>query len=242
MDDRLSIEQLNELLPGLGPLAELVSGGIKLDRQAIRGIALSLGIDGQEWAFTELELWSSILMKLMSYSEDTIVAELRSRGIPEFPARLAYRSAKPKPMKVEPQFIDFGTLKIGEIAEPRTLTVSGERVIRALSGPRIKVTLLDSGHAKTLVRIQLAKGASGEIIRDEITLQSSTSELRVLVTAQWEAEPPLLSWCPLCGDKIKKKSLFFNNAARKYECLNLECKHEFPYPDKRVSEFNNTHK
>ena len=244
MSNQLSEEQLSELLPGLGPLAELVSTGTKLDRQALRGIASSIGIDGQEWALTELELWSHILVKSKdtSYTEDTIVAELQSRAIPEFPARLAYRSAKPKPMKVEPQFIDFGYLKIGERAEPFTLTVSGERVIKALSGPRLKVNLLDSGLAKTLVRVQLIDGGAGEILKDEVILQGITGEIRIPVTAQWEAEPQLLSWCPICGDKIKKKSLFFNKSAPKYECLNLECKREFPYPDKRVNQYNDTHK
>ncbi len=244
MSNQLSEEKLSELLPGLGPLAELISAGTKLDRQSLRGIASGIGIDGQEWALTELELWSRILTnsKDTSYTEDAIVAELRSRGIPEFPARLAYRSAKPKPMKVEPQFIDFGHLKIGERAEPCTLTVSGERVIKAQSGPRLKVNLLDSGLAKTLVRVQLGDGGAGEILKDEVILKGITGEIRIPVTAQWEAGPPLLSWCPICGDKIKKKSLFFNNTTRKYECLNLECKHEFPYPDKRVNQYNDTHK
>lgn len=244
MDKQLPEEQLNELLPGLKRLAEIVSAGETLDRKAFRDIASSINIDGQQWVIEELELWSHILVKSKdnSYTEDTIVAELRIRGIPEFPARLAYKSAKPKPMKVEPQFVDFGKLQIGDRAEPRTLVVTGERVIKALCGPRIKVTLLDSGLAKTLVRIQLADGTAGEVIKDEITLRGSTGELMIQVTAQWEAEPQLLSWCPDCGDKIKKKSLFFNKGVPKYECLNLACKHEFPYPDKRVSDYNNTHK
>ena len=242
MSNQLSEEKLSELLPGLGPLAELVSAGTTLDRQALRGIASSIGIDGQEWALTELDLWSHILAKSKdtSYTEDAIVAELRSRGIPEFPAMLACKSAKPKPMKVEPQFIDFGYLKIGERAEPRTLTVSGERVIKVLSGPRLKVTLLDSGLAKTLVRVQLSGGGAGEILKDEVILQGSTGELRIPVTARWEKEPSLLSWCPEC--KIEKKSLFYNQRERKYECLNLACKHEFSYPDKRVNQYNDTHR
>ena len=243
MSNQLSEEKLSELLPGLGPLAEIISAGTKLDRQALRGIASSISIDGQEWALTELELWSHILAKSKdtSFTEDAIVAELQSRGIPEFPAKLAYRSAKPKPMKVEPQFIDFGRLKIGERAEPRTLTVSGERVIKALSGPRLKINLLDSGLAKTLVRLQLSDGGAGEILKDEVILQGITGEIRIPVTAQWEAEPTLLSWCPDCGPAhINKKSLFYNKYAKRYECF--RCKHEFPYPDKRVSQYNDTHK
>ena len=244
MSEPLSEENLSELLPSLGPLAELVSVGTMLNRQALRAIATNIGIDGQEWALTELEIWSHILAKSKenSITEDAIVTELQSRGIPEFPARLAYRSAKPKPMKVEPQFIDFGVLKIGERAEPHTLTVSGERVIKTLSGPMIKVALLESGQGKTLVRVQLSGEGTGEILKDEVVLQGSTGELRIPVTARWEKGPPLLSWCPICGDKIRKKSLFFNNSERKYECLNLECKREFPYPDKQVDNYNKNHK
>lgn len=244
MSEPLSEENLSELLPGLGPLAELISAGTTIDRHALRSIASSIGANGQEWAFTELELWSDILARSKdnSNTEDSIVAELQSRGIPEFPARLAYRSAKPKPMKVEPPFIDFGVLKIGEVAEPRMLTVSGEHVSKAISGPMIKVTLLESGQRKTLVRVQLCSDSTGEILKDEVVLQGSTGEVKIPITAQWEKGPPRLSWCPICGDKIRKKSLFFNNVTLKYECLNLECKREFPYPDKQVDNYNKNHK
>jgi hypothetical protein len=243
MDSRLSEEKLNELLPGLKQLAELISSGESFDRRALRDIASSIGLDGQEWALTELELWSHILMKSkdVAYTEDAIMVELRNRGIPEFPARLACKSAKPKPLKVEPQFVDFGNLQIGERAEPRMITVSGGPIIKAISGSRIKVTLLDAGHAKTLVRVELIEGTAGEILKDEIILRSNTGELRVSVAAHWAAEPPLLSWCPDCGpEHINKKSLFYNKYAKQYECF--RCKHEFPYSDKRVSEYNKTHK
>jgi hypothetical protein len=49
-------------------------------------------------------------------------------------------------------------------------------------------------------------------------------------------EPPLLSWCPDCGEKIKKKSLFYNHYEKRYECF--YCKHMFQYPDKRVAKYN----
>jgi hypothetical protein len=244
MDSLLPEENLNELLPGLKRLAEIISGGETLDRKAFRSIVSEIGIDGEEWAFVELELWSQILIKCKdnSYHKNTIETELQNRGVPKASAELACYLAKPKPMKVDFPHVDFGNLKIGEKPEPRTLIVTGERVIKALCGPRIKVTLLDSGLAKTLVRIQLLGENAGESIKDEITLKGSSSEIRIFVAAQWEAEPSLLSWCPDCGDKIKKKSLFFNKSASKYECLNLACKHEFPYPDKHVSEYNNSHK
>lgn len=244
MSNQLPEEKLNELLPGLSRLAELISAGETPGKGDFHAITSSIDINGQEWAIKELELWCDILIKSreVSYSEDKIIAELRDRGIPEFPAKLAYQRAKPQPMKADSQFVDFGTLKIGERAEPRTLTVIGERVIKVICGSRVKVTLLDSGIAKTLVRIHIADGAAGEIIKDEITLRGFTGVLRIPVTAQWEAEPPLLSWCPNCGGRVGKKSLFFNKINRKYECLNLACRCEFPYPETKVDYYNKTHK
>ena len=90
--------------------------------------------------------------------------------------------------------------------------------------------------------MQLSSEGASEILKDEVVLQGSTGELRIPVTAQWEKEPPLLSWCLICSDRIGKKSLFFNKNACKYECLNLECKHEFPYPDKLVAQYNDSHR
>jgi|GEM_PF-4685485 hypothetical protein len=244
MDNLLPEEQLNTLLPGLKQLAEIVSSGEMLDQKAFRSILLEMGINGEEWMFLELERWGQILMNCINNSlpNNIIETELQNRGIPKASAELACYLAKPKPMKVDSPHVDFGILKIGERPEPRTLIVTGERVITPCCGPGIEVTLLDSGLTKTLVRIQLLGGKAGEYIRDEITLKGRESEVRVSVTAQWEAEPPRLSWCPDCGAKIKKKSLFFNKGALKYECLNLSCKHEFSYPDQRVSGFNNTHR
>lgn len=242
MSDRVPEDKLNELLPCLSLLAELISTGRKLDRQILVNITSETGINGEEWAFAELELWGSILIKCRdkSCTKDDIVAELRNRGIPEFPAMLAYESAKPKPLTIEPKSVDFGCLKIGEGAST-TLQASGEPIVEPPTcSSRLKITLLKSGEAKTLVKLQLSSGASGESIKEEIVLRGITDEVRLTVTARWEEERPLLSWCPIHGNKIGKKSLFYNKYTQKYECF--YGKEEFPYPDKRVTEYNETHK
>lgn len=236
MSDRLPEDKLNELLPCLGPMAELISVGSKIDRQTLVNITSEMGIDGKEWAFTELEMWGGILVKCRNKSDtkDNIVAELRNRGIPEFPAMLAYESAKPKPLTIEPKFVDFGCLKLGEGAST-TLQANGEPIVRVIAGNRLKITLLKSGPAKTLVKLQLSSGTSGESIREEIVLRGSTGEVKVTVAARWEEERPRLSYCPVC--KISKKSLFWNYVDKKYECLNLQCKATGPELDKLVSPY-----
>ena len=236
MSDRLPEDKLNELLPCLRPMADLISVGIKIDRQILVNITSEIGIDGEKWAFAELELWGNILSKCRdkSSNKDAVVTELRNRGILEFPAMLAYERAMPKPLTIEPKFVDFGCLKLGEEAST-TLQASGEPIVDAITGSRLKITLLKSGPAKTLVKLQLTGGASGESIKEEITLRGNTGEVRVTVTASWEEERPRLSYCPIC--KISKKSLFWNYVDKKYECLNLECKATGPDLDKLVSPY-----
>jgi len=236
MSDKLPEDKLNELLPCLGPVAELLSVSNEIDRQSLMKVISDVRINGEEWALAELELWCSILCKCRdkSNTKEAVVAELRSRGIPEFPAMLAYESAKPKPLTVEPKSIDFGCLKFGEGASA-TLQASGEPIVKVIAGNRLKVSLLKSGPAKTLVKIQLSSGAGGESISEEIVLQGNTGEARVTITARWEEERPRLSYCPVC--KISKKSLFWNYVDKKYECLNLACKATGPDLDHLISPY-----
>jgi hypothetical protein len=243
MNSKLPEEKLVELLPGLKRLAELVSAGELLDRREFLSITSEIGIDGGDWALDELEIWSQILIKHKGnpHAKEAIVTELYERGVPEFPAMLACDLAKPKPITVDPAFIDFGCLEIGDVVT-KMITVSGEHIkkVECLGSRRLKITLLNK-LGTTLVQVQASNGTAGEIIKDEIILQSNTSELRVSVAAHWAAEPPLLSWCPVCGpENINKKSLFYNKYDKRYECF--RCKHEFPYSDKQVSEYNKTHK
>jgi len=236
MSDRLPEGKLNELLPCLGPIAELISIGEKLERQILVNIISEIGINEEEWAFSELELWGNILVKCRDKlsNKDAVVTELRNRGIPEFPAMLAYESARPRSLTIEPKFIDFGCLKFGEGAST-TLQASGEPIVKVVGGSRLKITLLKSGPAKTLVKLQLSGGASSEPIKEEIILRGNTGEVRVTVTARWEEERPRLSYCPVC--KISKKSLWWNYRDKQYECLNLECKATGPDIDKLVSPY-----
>lgn len=245
MDNQLPVEKLNKLLPALSHIAERISTGNRMDRNMLTEILLDTGIDKEDQALEELELWSQILGKARNASSDAeknaVVAELRGRGIPEFPAILAADSASPKPLSVEPQHIDFGCLMPGEGANA-TLQVSGGLVGATVSSDYLKLTLLKKDSGITLVKVILSSGSQGETLQDNIMLQGEINELKVLVTARWDKvadEPPLLSWCPICAEKVKKKSLFYNRFAQKYECFH--CKHEFPYPDERVSLYNDSH-
>ncbi len=223
MPDSLPEEKLNLLLPCLGQLAKVISIGENLDRHILAQIASRVDLSKEEWAIEELQFWGSILGKIpeSSNAKELIVAELQSRGIPEFPAMLAFESAKPKPLNVEPKYIDFGILEIGEGAST-TLQANGEPILEVIESARVKVSLLKQPSNKTLVKLQLTKGNSGESITEKIKLRGKSSEVVVTITARWEEEKPLLSFCPVC--KISKKSLFWNKYENIYECLNLECK------------------
>jgi len=245
LDNQLPIEKVNKLLPALSLIAERICIGNIPDRHTLEEILLSVGVEREMWALEELGLWSKILEPARNASDDiggnAIVAELEDRGIPKFSAILAVNEASPKPLSVEPQHIDFGCLMPGEGANA-TLQVSGGLVRATVSSDYLKLTLLKKDSGITLVKVMLSSGSKGETLQDNIILQGEINELRVLVTARWEKvadESPLLSWCPLCAEKIKKKSLFYNRFARKYECF--YCKQEFPYPDKRISLYNDSH-
>lgn len=242
MIDRLPEEQINELLPCLGSMAELISIGKHIDRKVLTQIIPQSGLHGDDWIFSELGIWASILSKCLdkTHTKDNVLSELRDRGIPEFPAVLAYDAAKPKPMTVEPKTVDFGCLKMDDGANT-TLQVSGEPVVDVLAGKRFKVILKPSESDKTLIKLQLMKGMPGESIREEIVFRGNTCEVNVIIMARWENPPPRLSWCPNCGNSIKKKSLFFNPNNKSYECFNLMCKWTFSYPNKEVDEYNRNH-
>lgn len=92
MDNRLTEEKLNRLLPALSLLAEDVGERVLLDSVSLREILVSVGEDKEEQAFTELQLWAKTLEKVRDNPDDkknAAIAELRNRGIPEFPAMLA---------------------------------------------------------------------------------------------------------------------------------------------------------
>jgi len=245
MQDRLSEERLSKLLPMIPLLAEYISGGNAPDRSIYTKMLRGIGLETEDWAVQELEIWTVVLKKVRdssSESENTsIVAQLLGRGIPEASAILACHSAKPKPLSVEPERIDLGILSPGEEASA-TLTVTGGLIKEVLSSKRLNVSLLRTTGGNTLIKVVVSGGNAGESLVDQIILRGDRGELKVPVTARWERtqdKPPLLSWCPDC--RIKEKSLFYNHYAREYECLNLICKHKFPYPDKRVKEYNDTH-
>lgn len=246
MEDILPEEQLTRLLPALRPLAEHISAehisdGDTVDQDALQDILSSKRIDSEDWSIQELRRWADILVKAHNASsdieKDAIKAELEERGILEFPARLAVELASPKPLSVKPQYIDFGRLIPGEGADV-TLTVTGGHVKATTRDSRIKLTMFNRGSGVTLVKVILSGGSDERPLQADIILQGERGQLMVPVKARW-LEPPLLSWCPICADQLRKKSLFYNKYARRYECFH--CKHEFPYNDKSVRAYNEIH-
>jgi hypothetical protein len=86
-------EKLARLLPALSLLAEDIGEGIPLNRDSLAEILVSVGLNREEWAFEELGIWSKTLEKARDNSghaqNDALIAELKSRGIPEFPSILS---------------------------------------------------------------------------------------------------------------------------------------------------------
>ena len=243
MGNQLPEEKLSKLLPALSVLAERISTGNMPDQHTLEKILLSVGVERERWALEELGLWSKILEPARNISDDimgnAIVAELEGRGIPEASAILAADEASPKPLSAEPQYIDFGSLTPGEGANA-TLQVSGGLVRATVNSDHLKLTLLKKDSGITLVKVMLSSGSKGEILQDNIILQGKRNELKVPVTVRWEkvvVEPPRLQFCPLCGKKLGKKSLFWNYLDKKYECLNLKCKAQGPSLDRLISPY-----
>ena len=249
MDIKPTEEELNKLNEAFSHLADLISDEINPDKTAIEKVLQSAGLNkNHQWMRNVLEQACPLLERAHNDIQDTekktIVDELEALGLKRFAAIFTYDQAKPKPLSAEPPLINFGCLKIGEGANT-TITVSGgivdERKVK--SNRRLKVSVFQKSSGPTLVKIQISPGNAGELFEDELFLPCNKGDLRIPISARWEKspeEPSLLSWCPLCAQKVKKKSLFFNRYTKQYECF--YCKHIFPYPDKGVDDYNNTHK
>lgn len=93
MESRLSDEKLARLLPALSLLAEDMGERVSISASSLHEILVSVGMDGEEQAFGELQLWAKTLENVRDNPNDNqkkaAIGELRSRGIPEFPAMLA---------------------------------------------------------------------------------------------------------------------------------------------------------
>ena len=209
MDIGPTEEELSKLHEALSYLADLISDGLNPNKAALEKILQKVSLNSNhQWIRNILERACPILQRAHDDVDGTekklIVGELEALGMKNFPAILTYDKAKPKPLSVEPPLINFGCLKLGEGANT-TLKVSGGLVKDVINNRRLEVSLLQTDSGTTLVKIQLSQGNSGESFNDEIILRCDRGDLKVPVAARWEKapeEPPLLSWCPIHGDKI----------------------------------------
>jgi len=86
---------------------------------------------------------------------------------------------------VKPQSIDFGSLSHGQGATV-ALNVRGGPGNVAFSSDHFRVTPTSFTHEGGDIEITLLSGSSGELIWDEIALQTNAQEIRVPITARWE--------------------------------------------------------
>ncbi len=94
----------------------------------------------------------------------------------------------------EPQSIDFGSLNPGQGVSV-TLRVRGGPGKVSVRSDQLNVSPLQWQEQENALEVTLLGGSSGELIWDEVALQTDTQELRVPVTARWtehKAEVPVV--------------------------------------------------
>jgi len=84
----------------------------------------------------------------------------------------------------EPQSIDFGSLNPGK-GSSVTINIHGGPGKVSVRNDQLKVSSSQWQEEENALEISLLAGASGELIWDEIILQTDTGEFRVPVTARW---------------------------------------------------------
>jgi transposase-like protein len=192
----------------------------------------------------ELTVWHGILLKAANANsgKKVVITELRSRGIPDFPAVLAYETAIKQPgwLSVEPSLIDFGVLKIGE-SSTLSLTVRGQMLKALSSNGRLSLKWITAADGGIRVNVTVSGGLAGEALQDEITLIGENNyQLKVGVLARWApsisqpgSEP---KWCPRCVPEINWKSLKLVQILNKYRCD--VCGRTFALDDPTVTNHN----
>ena len=240
MDDRLSEELVERMMPALRELANRVGYGDKPDSGALKSILARAGLAGDKTALDEMESWGQILQAVHDVPDDSdqtasAIASLQERGVSYAPAALAVEHAGGKPLTCEPDAVDLGPLKPGELAN-ETLTVIGRLSDVQPRSKRISVALHRMGPTRTLVKIVITPGVPGESLSDELVLRGEGVEISVPVTARWAAEQPKnareepegpqpLRVCPTCDERglHGEGSLFWNWRYKKWGCLNTKC-------------------
>jgi len=112
------------------------------------------------------------------------------------------------PLKVEPEYIYFGSLK------PRDC---GNAVLKVTGGPgdivvhsdRLILTPSHFGDENTEIKVSTLPGSAGELIWDDIILKSNSGEIGVLITARWEglSQEDVISKPLPIGSSTKDKEL-----------------------------------
>ncbi len=92
---------------------------------------------------------------------------------------------KTNSLEVIPESINFGNLSPGQSATVTVLVRGGQGNI-IFPNDLFKITPTDFVIEGSDVQITLLSGSSGELIWDEIVLQTSTHEIKVPITARWE--------------------------------------------------------
>jgi len=102
MDDRPSDALVEQMMPALGELAQLIAYGTRPDSEALKGTLLQARLAKDKKALAELERWGPILQRVHDMPDDSdqraaAIAGLMERGVREAPATLAVERAAGEP-------------------------------------------------------------------------------------------------------------------------------------------------
>ena len=205
MTDPLSLDRLQQVLPSLRDVAEVVRRNGSLSHNDLR-LLLSGGTD-EEWALTELQSWAKILALIRGLGDphrcDLAVRALMLRGVPEAPALLAVNIVAPHaskqppvptsslqavslPIKVNREAIGFGDLKPGQQVRA-TLKVSGGPGQAFATSDLVSVEPAMFGPGETALTVRVSGGLDGQILFSTLVLDSGTQRVNVELTARWNA-------------------------------------------------------
>ena len=199
MTEPLSPDRLEQMLPTLRHLAEMVAKSGGLSRKSLQVLLMGSGLDN-DWTMDELERWVKILVAAKE-AADTTERELAQRalmlrGIPEAAAMLAVSIAaevdreqtvsRPRHLTASVERLDLGVLPPGQGAATEFEVQGGPGQV-VVESDQVRVTPQQFGPGPTRIRVEVKPLAAG-VLWTTLKLVTAGETLEVPVVAQWVGE------------------------------------------------------
>jgi len=197
MTEPLSPDRLEQMLPALRHLAEMVAKSSGLSRKSLQVLLMGSGLDN-DWAMDELERWVKILVAAKDAADTTeremAQRALMLRGISEAAAMLAVSIAagsekeqtvpQAQRLTVSVASLDLGTLPPGQGAATEFEVQGGPGQV-VVDSDQVRVTPPQFGAGPTRIRVEVKPLSSG-VLWTSVKLLTAGETLEVPVVAQWE--------------------------------------------------------